>query len=363
MNRYIFYVPMFVSYFFIKQQKLLFKPINSSYITLVSLMFLATFPLYTLYSGRMTLSNPGWSFIPLLFAFFPAGFALQSESQDRQFVAICCFVLGLGFNGLIISGYSFLLDPLKYGYGLLIDPFSRKEINSPAVSNNLSILEAVLTYFIIEKNTFSKKIVIFTLILITLIMAIFLGGRSFFVIFAITILFFLGLKRRSWGAAKNLIFILAFLVGLISLSDYLIADKLDFILRRSGEFFESKRFALLREGINLFMDYPLGGFEVDKNIDNTKWFHNIFLDSARVGGWIPTFMLFLAMLYVGITLFKKRNRYFSFLYFLFLIAFLLTQQDVVLEENFQLLILIFFCGVLLHNQEHNIPTVRNQSNG
>lgn len=349
-GKFAFYVPLFALYFFLKGSQILAMPVRSSYLILTGLMLIATLPLYTLGADRMTIDNPFRSLMPLLFFLVVAGFVLQTKSQEVQFRLITLYILGFGFDALVLVGYSYWVDPVGYGYGLLLNPFNGEEINSPGPSNILSILAALLIYFLFQKQRLVKRLAVVSLMALVLMAAFFLGGRTFFVILAVSflVMLFLGIKVSQIPKLvlyTSLLIILAFIF--VSSMEFL-SDKLEFTLQRLSGGLESNRFLHYAHGMNVFFDYPLGGFGIDTTIENTKWFHNVFLDNARIGGWFPVLALIIAVLYIAATLLVKRSQYFVFGYLLFVVSFLIMQQDVVLEGNFRVLIVMFFAGILLH---------------
>jgi hypothetical protein len=354
-GRLEFYFPLFALYFFLKGSQILAMPIRSSYLILTGLMLIATAPLYIFGADRMTNDDPVKSLMPLLFSLTVAGFLLQNKTQDIQFRLIATYIFGLGSDALVMVGYSYWVDSARYGYGLLLNPFNGKESNSPGTSNTLSIMAALLIYYLFQKQTLVKRLAVIVLMIITLVAAFFLGGRTFFIILAISflIMLFFGIKQSQipkfflYGAV-----FIVFGLTLISSIDFM-HEKLEITLQRLSFGLESNRFLHYSHGMNIFLDYPFGGFSVDAGIENTEWFHNIFLDNARIGGWFPVLSLIFAMLYIGSTLIFKKSQYLLFGYLLVIISFLIMQQDVILEGNFRVFIVMFFSGILLHANNSN----------
>lgn len=362
-GKFIFYVPLFALYFLLKGSHIFSMPIRSSYLVLLGLMLIATFPLYTLGGNRMEIDEPLRSLVPLLFYLIVAGFVLQSKSQEIQYKFIVLYVLGFAFDTLVIVGYSFWVDASRYGYGLLLNPFSGEELNSPGASNTLSVLAAMLTFFLFQRLGYVKKLAALSLMSVVLLAAIFLGGRTFFVILAASFFMVLFLGVRLKQLPKVFLvsaIVLALGVVLISSVDFL-SDKVELTLHRLSQGLESKRFEHYAHGISVFFNYPFGGFSVDPNIENTKWFHNIFLDNARISGWIPVLSLLLAMVYIASAYFRKRYNYFVFGFLLFFVSVLIMQQDVVLEGNFRMLMLMYFVGILLHAKPRKYKGMHNNA--
>ncbi|EFH1078881.1 hypothetical protein BF124_004833, partial [Escherichia coli] len=116
----------------------------------------------------------------------------------------------------------------------------------------------------------------------------------------------------------------------------------DLIFERFGsEGLKSARFELIQDGITKFLIHPLGGFTPNVSEYSGYWYHNIYLDSARVAGVISLIPFILSNLivlisYLGYRNYRKRikNPYF----FISLITLIIMCQDVVLEGNMMLLI-------------------------
>lgn len=300
-NNFILYVPATAGYllFFnkhwqIKRDFLLFTTLNVSAIIFIFLLGYV----------RMTPEEPLKLFIVFLFVLLISGFLIQNQSKEIQRKVLACYILGYGFKSLIIAGYSYIFNDGSYGYGNIYDPFSRKEINSPGISNNLSILASLLIFYIFNNKVFAVKTSSAILLFLTLGMGIFLGGRTFFII----ILFatFYSIIRPL---TTNKIILILFLTALI----YVVANaygdfiNTDFILKRFEKGLESKRFLHYQHGLSEFFKHPLGGYSVDQSIENVRWFHNIFLDMGRLGGWIPVTLFSLSLIYVALKSCKKNS--------------------------------------------------------
>ncbi len=311
---------------------------------------IATAPLYVLGGSRMEISEPLKTFTSLMFFLVPAGFILQSKTQESQYKLIVLFILGFGLHAFFVTIYSYLIHGNEYGYGLLLDPFSGAIINSPGISNTLSVFASMLIFFLFQNIGYKKKLSIFILLFLVLTAAIYLGGRAFFVISAASFFIMLTQGAKPVHFIKSLFQTsILIIIGITLLANLdFVADKLEFLRERFSDGLGSLRFKHYSYGIKMFFEYPFGGFSVDPAIEDTKWFHNIFLDNARIAGWIPVLSLVMAITYIAITFFTKKNRYFVFGYMLFLMSFLIMLQDVIMEGNFRILVVMFYVGILLH---------------
>ncbi|ENG6843986.1 TPA: hypothetical protein IDX61_004759 [Escherichia coli] len=251
------------------------------------------------------------------------------------------FILGVFFRAESIVVYSFLDPSGVYGYGKLLDPFNHEEINSPGISNSLAIV--FLFFFVAYKNTLSLKCLLIFIYPLILLSSIFLGGRAFFIIVlvCITYKYSRNFKIKTLIGLTTLICLGCFFSLLVKEIPFF--DKyFDLIFERFGsEGLKSARFELIQDGITKFLIHPLGGVTPNASEYSGYWYHNIYLDSARVAGVISLIPFILSNLivlisYLGYRNYRKRikNPYF----FISLITLIIMCQDVVLEGNMMLLI-------------------------
>ena len=348
-NKVYLYLPLLALFYFLKLPIILNIRINKKFTILLFLMLLSVLPLMTVGLNNLTIENPIIVLSVLFISIVLAGFALQYQNQHVKYIAIMLYILGVGVESLIIAGYSFLTDPILYGYGKVLNPFSGDEMNSPGTSNNLAILAILLLYLIFFLDNYLIKLFAIALVAITFAGAIFLGGRTFFVIvfIGIFLLAFSNLKIKN--IAKILFYIMLATVVLILVITQIeeLQLYLEFTLNRFDNGLESNRFGHYAHGLSQILYYPFGGFTVDKSFEDTSWFHNVFLDNARIAGWLPVLALILGMGFIGLTIFKYKDEYYRFGFVVFVITFLIMQQDVVIEGNIRTLVLMYFSGILL----------------
>ncbi len=346
------YLPLIGFYGVLKLPTFNLIKIQKSFLSLLMLYVSFLILTFTLGCQRLTIESPLRGLASILVALVFGGVIFHYQKYKIKLNLLGFYLFGLFLDNFTIIAYSFLNNPLLYGYGMLISPFSNEEINSPGVSNMLAISFSYFYFFAIYKkeNIFIKLLSIIVIV-ISLACAIFLGGRMFFIVAFITIIFYF----ITHVSVKNsvLFFIMVFLVCisvgyLISMNEYL-ASKLDFTINRFiNEGLHSLRFQHYLHGLEMFFLHPLGGFEVDTAIEDTKWYHNIFLDTARVAGWIPVLFLLAALLYTA-KFFNYRIKHsdISLPFWVATTAFLIMQQDVVLEGGARSLIVLFFSSYIL----------------
>jgi hypothetical protein len=348
-----YYAPVILIFFIFKFNIINKISFDKNYIILTLLMILSLVPVYLLGVDRLTLDEPLLRGFILIGSLLLMGFSFQYQQQHVQYKMLLWMLFGKGIWALTITMYSYVQDPIIYGYGALLDPFNSIEMNSPAVSNALALFYVTLLYLVHNiKNNFKKKAL--TLMLIVIILcAIYLGGRTFFVIIFLAHAMFLISFRKLINKTKALFYLIlaTLLIWYLAIN----IDSLSVILETSMDRFEKKgvssvRFDLLVYGLSTFWEYPFGGMmtALSDSGYGGVWFHNVFLDNARLGGYIPTFSLFFTVLFiltsVGI---KRKTEYFRFYFLLFITVLLLMQQEVIIEGSSYLLVLFYLTGIAM----------------
>lgn len=352
------YLPLIGFYGVLKLPTFNLIKIQKSFLILLMLYVSFLVLAFSIGCQRLTIESPLRGLASILVALVFGGVIFHYQKYEIKLNLLGFYLFGLFLDNFIIVAYSFLNNPLLYGYGMLISPFSNEEINSPGISNMLAISFSYFYFFAIYKkeNIFIKLLSIIVII-VCLGCAIFLGGRIFFLIVFLTILFYF-ITHLSF---KNtvLFFIITILVCIsvsymISINEYL-ASKVDFTINRFvNEGLHSLRFQHYLHGLEMFLLHPLGGFEVDTSIEDTKWYHNVFFDTARVAGWIPVLFLLAALLYTAKFLsYRIKHSDISLPFWVATTAFLIMQQDVVLEGGARSLIVLFFSSCILINSKIN----------
>ncbi len=345
---YFLYLPLFALYFLLKANGVGDIKIKKQYLVLASLLFVSIIPLYVVGHQVITLENPLRAMAAALFMIILVGFAFQTQKKDIQYELLLLYVFGIGLSAVVISVYSYGLDPEYYGYGRVIDPLSGRESNSPRVSNNLAIFGSLLLYFMFVRHSWLIKTFLFGAFLAISFLAIFLGGRAYFLVIILAMLFLLAVDSRI-KAYLTFIFMsiagagIAVVVSSVGALD----EYIGFILSRASTTLVDVRFDLYKDGFINLLHYPFGGFSVDPDISSTKWFHNVFLDNARLGGWFPVIFLVVSMVYISWGALVARGRYIVFASLLFFVSVVVMQQDVVVEGNFNLIMVMYLCGLLI----------------
>jgi len=310
---------------------------------------------------RMTVANPARSYINsllvILFGVLAGGFFLMSMPYKIRIIILAMYILGLFIQSMSIVIYSFILDPVHYGYNFVITPFGGGIINSPSVSNLLAVVFSFFFYFLLYGKNKITIVVSYIIVVSSFIGAIYLGGRAFFIITACAILFYIVFHKNN-NVLKILLYI-ALLFILITITTIIVFQGIDkdfvgFLTGRFLSIHNSRRIDLYVYGIIMIPNYPFGGFTVDQNIAPVASLHHFILDSARVAGWIPVIIFISALFYLGRKVFSiKHKTEYLLPICLIIVTLLLMSQDVVLEGNYRLLIVFTYASVILFSEKQN----------
>lgn len=343
---HIVYLPVLLFFIAAKPSYLLQPMLKKNFLIAFSLISLFLLPQYTIGYHQITVDNPVLSMLSVMFSIVVLGGLLQQLSPSIIKNCIVILIIGIGADALITIVYSLLQNSTYYGYGRLYNPIIGEEVNSPGAALKIASLTSICIWYIFQKIGFLQKLMLLTLISVLLLLAIWLASRAFFalIFLSLAFAFILNFKIKNiirvtfFGVVGLLLFVILF--QSIDISIFSRLNRLDGNL-------ESARYLLWKDGFTKLLTHPIGGFSVDQTIDPVRWFHNIFLDSGRLAGWLPVFSLSMFALYSFYLFLNKRNEYSLFAGFIFAIVFLLMQQDVVVEAMVRFLVLTYFCSILL----------------
>lgn len=344
----LLYVPLFGLYYLVNRPSLRTINIQKDYVIFSVLIILFVFFLFAIGANRMTMEMHWRTFFVILFSLVAAGFALHYQSYNTKLWVLGFYILGIYFYCLSIVIYSFMVEPLTSGYGRLLSPFSGKELNSPAITNLLSICFAFFYYIMLYRKSRALQLFSMIAVLLSIMAGIFLGGRAFFIIVALTIVFFMVAKFNIQSMFRT-----GMLSGLLILAVWIDFHTCKPLLRHykllQNRFLEGfttmgDRFVLYKQGLEKLPQYPFGGFHIESH----TWIHNLWLDTARVAGWLPLCFFFLAMLYMLKPFMSIRKAPdFAFLLFIFLATLLIMAQDVVFEGEHRVFMVFYFSAVVM----------------
>lgn len=290
------------------------------------------------------------------------GWLFQKCTTKQQKMLISAFIIGFTLDNLYVVAYSYLSLGDSAGYGFLISPYTGERINSPVISNALSIGAVLFFYYYIVSKKVICSSLFFLLVIVVFVSGIIVGGRAFFVVLLFGVMVIYAYNPKE--TAKKL---LAFLPLVIPLMTYLmqlqIAEKyFEFILFRFEDGLNSNRFLHYADGLEKLILHPLGGFATDKSIESTFFFHNLFLDAGRLGGWVPVLSFALMSAYVIFNLYLRKGIDYDVQLagIIFLVSLLIMQQDVIIEGNIRVLMAFYFASIMILISTRNpIPKDRS----
>ena len=343
---HVVYVPVLLLFFAVKPSYLLRPTFRKNFLITFTLISLFLLPQYIIGYHQITVDNPIASMLSVMFSVVVFGGLLQQLSSTTIRNCVVILIVGIGAEALITIVYSLLQDSVYYGYGRLYDPVNGRETNSPGAALKIACLVSLFIWYVFQNISIIKKLALLFFIATLTLLATWLASRAFFVITFLSLAFslILNFKVRNiirlafFGAVGLLLF--TFLFQNTDVSIFSRLNRLDGSL-------ESARFLLWKDGFAKLLTHPAGGFSVDQTIDSVRWFHNIFLDSGRLAGWIPVISLISFAFYSFMLFLQKRNQFYLFAGYMFVIVFMLMQQDVVVEGMIRFLVLIYFCSILL----------------
>lgn len=352
MNLAVFYLPAFGLYLLVAWRKIILRAVSPNYLVLSALLLAATVPVYTIGYEDIELVSPLKSMLAFVLSTAVFGYFMQFRTAHEQANIIIFYVFGAAFIAIYIVGTSILIDPALYGYGRLYNPFTEEDMNSPGASNSLAMFSAVVVYMLFTETGKMYRLNLLVILLLTVAMAITLGGRAYFVILGVA--FFVMAIPMIFRAKITPVLSIAVIVVLSVTAVSVTSERMEdfgryyqLLSHRFESGLESSRFEHYVDGLSKFLLYPFGGFETDSAIEDTPYFHNVFLDNARLGGWIPVVALLLMVALVARSLSAWKHADTRFGLYVFFVSLLIMQQDVVVEGNSHLLVIVYYAAILV----------------
>lgn len=276
-------------------------------------------------------------FIYLSFAFLFFAITISSLTLKSDiFNSLISFSLGIFCSVFLTCVYSIFWKNKYIGLGEVFNPlFGEEPFLSPVWSNMLALASLMIMY--LSENLRLKQ----TVILLGILMGLYLGGRTFFLVIILALI----LNKPLRSLFYIFIGILLLVPIFIAMPDYL--EPLVAVFESKGV--GSTRFLHWKYAFDNFIYYPFGGMTVNQDIEQIGSFHNIFIDIYCVGGFI---LLGLFFYYVIIVYFAVAKSFkYSIIFFLTLIVLM---QDSILEGGVRLLLFfLFFSLAFIHLQAVN----------
>lgn len=347
MNKAYLYLPLFSVYFlldFIEFKK--FKLIKE-YIFWIFCIFSIILAFCIFGAGEILVNNKINILYFTLFSIIFIGYIYQNCALKERERLLKIYILGMGAEAIIIVIFSCYLND-NYGYGRLFDPFSNKEINSPGISENLALLSIIFIYEFFQNRSFVVRFISSVTLIFLILLGLYLASRTYFIILLLSLIIILTNKAIYKNINFKFKYIGVAVIFVILIIKYRIIDEYFSIsLERFSSGIESKRFDHYSDGVEKLLEHPFGGFSTSIFIENTPWFHNIFLDVARIGGWLPLIPLFAIIFFVIYQIKKSNFQSMSIAIPISMAIILIMQQGVIIEGNLRLIFILFFCSICM----------------
>lgn len=345
---YIIYVLLFINIKFNKA---------SIFYFLVALLYIS----YTFSLGNSYLDQWHLTMLTQLISLVAVFLIVSTNSSVHLVQFIRCFILGVGLHVSILFAATMSVDPLLIGRNLLYSPIAQELVGTSAQSNYLSLVACLILYqAAIQRNAFSllASLSCFTLILIA---GASMAGRAFFLAIAVFGL----LIGAHYASLKRTIITLVFLFVSIFLALSFFGHIVEPIFNKFEAGLSTLRFEHWEYGLNVAPDYPFGGFEVNQAIEEIGSFHNIFLDSARMGGFGSVMLILILLMPTALLLKRKIVGNFDFVYAISLVCVLIMMQDVVIEGSYKILIIYLMANFALYKKvgmgTHSLGGISNRA--
>ena len=291
--------------------------------------------LFLIGMDRLTqLKNPTDTFIIWELNMLMLTYIAYKEGAVFYIEILYGFLFGIFIVDSIVVLYNINTSASFSGYGNLLNPITGDVSNSPSYSNDFAII--FCGFFGLYANTKYKLLKIFSvsIIIISTISGVFLGGRVFFIVIALFLGIYLFYKKKINTSLGIMILIIA------SCLYYMISNSYaELIINRfNDQGSESIRYELWESGLNNLLEYPLGGSSINSFIYEGYSYHNLWLDVAMFAGWLPLFLLLIINSFI-IYLYKKvYNKGFVMNVFILIavLCLIVMGQDVIVEGNMKI---------------------------
>ncbi|MBC99004.1 MAG: hypothetical protein CME63_14775 [Halobacteriovoraceae bacterium] len=322
-----------------QQIKLNIKP---RYLALLSLS--VTYLGVCYFSEYYTFSEPYKPFIKIVVGLVLLTYSTISLTKKDNITLLIAYFIGVLLNVGAIMVFNIFIQ--RGGYGALRSVFTEGVENSPIFSNLIALCVAFFIPFaIFFKKKWIYLLTYSVLLLIYIYFGIFLKAKAFVIILGLALILFpLVFEAKAFN--KKIYILIYLTIG--SFFFLLIENtKIGHALIYRFENFSGTRIELLKDGFIKLKSYPLGGFSPNQSIVKLPWFHNIFLDTARLSGFfgLPLFLLIISFTLYS-SPFPKKN-FNKLPMWTWLFSFILMQQEVIIEGSHILLFIFLMSSFLM----------------
>lgn len=293
--------------------------------------------------------NKGEILAVLVFLFFGYIIFFLNNNESRLF-GFLGFVFGLFSYSTYCLWYTKFVIGLESAYAKVWNPYSQEFDNSPSHAMNIGLMACLSLFILIYSKSYYNKILFFIIFLISVYCGLYTGSRFFIILIPLSFLIYILFSYKLREIIKyvsigtlSLFCVLFFLTGSNS-------DDLSSIGRVMDQGFDdSGRFKLIYLGLINIVNYPFGGYIIDKSIYVTGWNHNIFFDIARIGGLIPMILFLISLILLFKIVLEKKIK--GIILYMLIVVFLIFQQDVVFTGNYMLFLVYAYASYIVVSEK------------
>jgi hypothetical protein len=314
---------------------------------ILSILYFGT----TFFPGHvyMTLKSPFSTFMQCIFYVLTIFITIGSEKNSKVRVQLLfTFMSGLFFYSITVIAYSYLKNPVFYGYKFLFNPYANSSNSSTTFSNNVALTFIGGIVGIMHFKGALIRLLFLIMMILSLLSVFFVSGRTF--IFVVVVFLFLFCLYQNTLKYKiySMMLILFVIFSVYVLYSYILPESIiakfdkSMINRLPSLWSENNpRYKLWKEGFLRIFEYPFGGY-MPMSV-HQYWFHNIWLDTARVGGLLPLGLFFSLNAFTAYFLVLHRRDIKNVSILLLAIASLMILgQDLVIESSNRIITLYFY---------------------
>lgn len=255
-------------------------------------------------------------------------FALKRWRTETILITIS---IGLLSFTLFTSLYTIISVKKLYGMGSVHNPLFGEEPLGSALTSNYLIFSLLYGYHALKFKTWK-----FGFLITYLLLNLYLGARTGFIILLLFVL-------PSLSYKKSFILIASVTVFLMILTNFKLSENLYYLLNViTNKGIESARWSHWEYALNNFSNFPLGGLQVNRNIEDIGSFHNIILDSYRLSGIIGLTSILVLFTYSIFSVFPSKSAF-----YVILLMFAVLNQDVIFEGGQKLLVLYMSYSLII----------------
>lgn len=267
------------------------------------------------------------------------------ENRKLTYKYLISYILGFSLDMLIYVLYNLFVE--AGARGKIYVPFSKKVENSPRLANSIAFCSSFfLPFFLKVKRSPVRIVFISFMIIVFTYFGVYLKARSYFVLLMLSLVlipfvFDVSKVKKYWAIITGVVITI-----FLGFSIYLESGK-ELISRFNK--LGIARYLLFKDGFTHLLKNPSGGFSPSLEVGKLSWFHNIFLDTARLSGVIGLLILILVHFLSIYFVYKNLKRRFNELIILWamILSFLLMQQDVILEGNYSLFSVFIISSIFI----------------